>query len=249
MPGETMTGRLEQVLKQKLGRLRGGRVLDVATGHGDFAFLLARVMNDYDEIIGIDASQQEADAGGKTARRQQHGEFRFLKMDAHKLDFPDSSFDTVAISNALHHMADPKQVFAEMMRVLKPGGLCIVREIYSDGLDEAQKSHLLFHHLRADIDTLKGVFHRYSYQRAELARFCQELGLAELDTFDLGPGDDDPLENEAPEHLTQMLDIWLGEPGFSPDITRRIEEVREHIREHGFLPASSLCAIGRKDRG
>jgi SAM-dependent methyltransferase len=248
----------ERVLKQKLGRLRGGRVLDVATGHGNFALALARTLAGYDEIIGVDMNARELRTAREAAARQSLGRLHFRKMDAHKLDFPDASFDTVAISNSLHHMAVPKRVLAEMMRVLKPGGSFIIREMYCGGLNEAQKSHLLFHHLRSDIDTLNGIYHRHSYPRKKLAELYRGLGLVDIDVFDLGPGDADPHKTDAPKHMTEMLDTLLAMAG-SPQsrignlesktpfgLVRRIEDVKEHIREHGFLPASSLVAIGRK---
>ncbi len=169
-------------------------------------------------------------------------------MDAASLLFPDASFDTVAVSNSLHHLRDPRQVLAEMMRVLKPAGLFIVREMYRDRLTAAQKSHLLFHHLRSDIDTANGVFHRHTYQRRVLERMYRSLGLTGFRLFDLGAGDDDPRATEAPRHLIRMLDIWRRRPVDLPGIRLRIEAVEKHIRQHGFLPASSLVGIGRKPR-
>ncbi|NIV31266.1 MAG: methyltransferase domain-containing protein, partial [Anaerolineae bacterium] len=46
----------------------------------------------------------------------------FIQMDAARLGFADESFDTVSISASLHHLADASPVFAEMGRMLRPGG-------------------------------------------------------------------------------------------------------------------------------
>jgi SAM-dependent methyltransferase len=51
---------------------------------------------------------------------------RFVGGDGCKLDFPDHSFDTVLSIQTLEHVFDPNQMFAELCRVLKPGGHLIV---------------------------------------------------------------------------------------------------------------------------
>ena len=45
-----------------LKEISGGRVLDVATGDGDFISLLKKTLGDYDSFIGIDVSGKEIDA-------------------------------------------------------------------------------------------------------------------------------------------------------------------------------------------
>jgi len=50
----------------------------------------------------------------------------FLKADATRLPFGDDRFDAVICSEVLEHVPDPREVVAEIRRVLKPGGrLCI----------------------------------------------------------------------------------------------------------------------------
>jgi SAM-dependent methyltransferase len=52
---------------------------------------------------------------------------RLLKASATSLPFKDQSFDIVAAYQVLEHISEPKQALAEMLRVLKPGGmLCVV---------------------------------------------------------------------------------------------------------------------------
>lgn len=46
-----------------------------------------------------------------------------IKMDAHKLDFPDNSFDLVFMSHTAEHFENPMQCFREIKRVLKPEGI------------------------------------------------------------------------------------------------------------------------------
>jgi SAM-dependent methyltransferase len=48
---------------------------------------------------------------------------RVMQMDAAKMSFPDASFDLVYSFNVLEHIPDPRAVFKEIRRVLKPGGV------------------------------------------------------------------------------------------------------------------------------
>jgi SAM-dependent methyltransferase len=53
----------------------------------------------------------------------------FKSVDALATPFDDASFDFVVNSNMIHHVASPLRFFAEMHRILKPGGRLIIQEI------------------------------------------------------------------------------------------------------------------------
>lgn len=99
-----------------------GKVLEVGIGTGrnwDFYPKSARV-------IGIDWSPKMleiANTKKKTAR-----ETLLMEMDGTKLDFPDSTFDTVIASFILSSSHAPQQMLREMARVCKPGGTILVLE-------------------------------------------------------------------------------------------------------------------------
>ncbi|MFT4538010.1 MAG: SAM-dependent methyltransferase [Planctomycetota bacterium] len=54
-------------------------------------------------------------------------EFRVLDLDTGLIDYPDSSFDLVYSDNVLEHVDEPDKTFAEVRRVLKPGGQFIAK--------------------------------------------------------------------------------------------------------------------------
>jgi len=56
--------------------------------------------------------------------------------DAHHLPFDDETFDAVVVMNAFEHYHDPRQVAAEIFRVLKPGGRLHVRTAFLQPLHE-----------------------------------------------------------------------------------------------------------------
>jgi len=130
-------------LQQAFGNISGGRVLDVATGNGNFGGALMENLRDYSEIIGIDTNTHALDAGRENFKQDN---IRFQSMDAAHLNFPDASFDTVCIAYSLRHLANLAQTLAEMRRVLKPGGHLIVGEMHRDHQTETQLAHVYLHH-------------------------------------------------------------------------------------------------------
>ena len=92
-------------LEKKLSEIVGGNVLDVATGSGEFIQLI-KSFKSFDKITAIDTEEK---FGKYIKKRFPDDNIEFLKMDSSKLDFPDEYFDTVCISNSLHHMKELDQ--------------------------------------------------------------------------------------------------------------------------------------------
>jgi SAM-dependent methyltransferase len=94
------------------------RALDLGTGTGGAAFLIARRFPEA-EVVGADlAEQMIGQARQKTPEDLRH-RVRFEVADASKLSYADASFDLVGLSNMI-------PFFDELDRVLAPGGLLIV---------------------------------------------------------------------------------------------------------------------------
>ena len=93
-------------------------VLDIGTGTGGAAFLLAAKFRDA-KIIGCDI------APGMIMRAEKNNTFKnvsFTAGDAESLPFDDKSFDLVVSSTTFQWVDDIEKAFAEAKRVLKPGG-------------------------------------------------------------------------------------------------------------------------------
>jgi SAM-dependent methyltransferase len=230
--------------KAVLGDLSGGRVLDVATGAGSFVQFLLDGLRDHGEIVGIDANPErrepfEAAFGGRA-------DVRFVEMDAHHLDFADGSFDTVCVSNSLHHFADPSPVLAEMLRVLGPGGHVIVNEMYRDGQSATQETHVLLHHWWAAVGTRRGEVHRETYRRPEIVAIVEGLGLTDLRLVDLADPDEDPHDPDTVAELEAAIDRHVTLAEGDAALEQRGEELRARLRDVGVRSATQLVAVGRR---
>jgi SAM-dependent methyltransferase len=230
--------------KAVLAGISGGRVLDVATGSGGFIGFLLDGLADHEEIVGIDSNADRAVAFA-TAFADRDDVF-FREMDAHRLEFPDSSFDTACVSNSLHHFPDPAPILAEMLRVVRPGGHVIVNEMYRDGQSDQQLTHVLLHHWWAAVNTVRGEVHRETYRRAELIEILGGLALEDLRIVDLADPDEDPNDSEMTAELEGAIDRHIALADGHPDLQARGEALRTRLHEIGARGATQLLAVGRR---
>ncbi len=95
----------------------GRRGLDVGCGPGTITAYLARYTGSF---IGVDI-----DAAAITAARAQWraANLTFVHSAAPHLPFPDASFDVVVVNHVYEHVREPEVLFAEVRRVLAPGGV------------------------------------------------------------------------------------------------------------------------------
>jgi 2-polyprenyl-3-methyl-5-hydroxy-6-metoxy-1,4-benzoquinol methylase len=237
---------LMETSEQALNQISGGHVLDVGTGAGDFISFLRENMRDYIDIIGIDCNEKLL----QDARLAHNLEnIRFQTMDAARMDFSDSTFDTVCMSNSMHHMADLPRVLHEVMRVCKPGGHIIFREMYQDGQSETQLTHVLFHHWRATIDTAQGITHHETFTRQQILDLSRKLGLQNLKYYDETDLQSDPKDPDLAQRLDSIIDWYIQQSRAmdgGEELVWRGEELHQRVHEVGFHNASSLLLIGEK---
>jgi SAM-dependent methyltransferase len=100
--------------------LRGKRVLEIGCGRGVFAKVLAERGAD---LVAADFSET---AVSYAETRLQGWDAETLVADIQAIPFPDQSFDVVVSQETVEHVRDPRRALAELVRVMRPGGLLIV---------------------------------------------------------------------------------------------------------------------------
>jgi len=100
----------------------GGLALDVCAGTGDIAISLARRGG---RAVALDFAPEMIAVG---RRRTAELAVRYVRADALLLPFPDHAFDAATIGFSLRNVASRAQLFAEMARVVKPGGRVVSLE-------------------------------------------------------------------------------------------------------------------------
>jgi ubiquinone/menaquinone biosynthesis C-methylase UbiE len=103
----------EQRIATFLAPLEGRRILDVGTGTGRAAIALARRGA---IVAGVDASAEMLQVAERRAR-EANAPVTFARGDAHRLEFPDRSFDAVVCLRVLMHTPDWRASLRELCRV------------------------------------------------------------------------------------------------------------------------------------
>ncbi len=123
--------RLYAEIDRHTEKLCGKAILDYGCGRGEMS--MRYLANGADRVAAIDISEVYVEDLRERARLAGYAPSRcdFRAMDAHKLDFPDQSFDLVVGYGILHHL-DPAVAFAEIHRVLRPDGRVLLQEPLAD---------------------------------------------------------------------------------------------------------------------
>ena len=152
-PGRTW----EALARTALPLLSPGDVLDIASGDGVLAELLAPHSHRY---VCIDTSARVVAAASERLRRLRNVEVR--EGDMHALPFKDASFDLVVLMHALTYSTKPAQAVAEAARVLRKGGRLLL-------------SSLARHEHKTVVETYGHV--NLGFPGKELRRFAEKAGL------------------------------------------------------------------------
>jgi SAM-dependent methyltransferase len=106
----------EQILPLARECLSGAqRVLDVGTGEGQIARLVAR--DGAQLVVGVDPTIAQLQLA-----RERGGDVEYARAGADALPFPDGTFDAVVVCLVFEHIANHEPAIAELARVLEPGG-------------------------------------------------------------------------------------------------------------------------------
>lgn len=102
-------------------------ILDIATGTGDLAILMAQT--NAERIIGLDISAGMLDVGvNKIALKNLSNTIEMILADSENIPFEDNYFDAITVAFGVRNFENLEKGLAEILRVLKPNGVFVILE-------------------------------------------------------------------------------------------------------------------------
>jgi demethylmenaquinone methyltransferase/2-methoxy-6-polyprenyl-1,4-benzoquinol methylase len=174
---------------------RGMAAIDVATGTGKLAGSLADRVGPFGRVVGVDVSAgmlERARAAGDDAPW-----LEFVIGDALALPSDDASFDAATIAFGMRNLPDYRRAFAEMVRVVRPGGRVVCLEIARPRSLAGRVGRLWFERAVPLIGRAVGQADAYRYLVAsvraypsppEIAALMRQVGMASVSWVPLSLG-------------------------------------------------------------
>ena len=119
-----MDGRWRRFAVACTGLAPGDSALDVCCGTGDLAVALDRRVGPSGRVVGIDFAEQMLQVARRKSDR-----IEWMRGDALALPFADGEFAAATIGFGMRNLADHERGFAEMARVVRPGGRVVCLEL------------------------------------------------------------------------------------------------------------------------
>jgi len=172
----------------------GARVLDLATGTGDLALMIARLHPDA-RVVGSDPSSRMLEVAVEKVARSGLGDRVQLEQgDAQALPYENDSFDGCCIAFGIRNVPDRSAALAEMARVTKPGGRIAVLELGEPSV--GWLSPFARFHVRKVIPRIGGMLsgsREYKYLQESIAafppadEFAAQMRASGLNVLDVNP--------------------------------------------------------------
>ncbi len=102
-------------------------ILDIATGTGDLAILMAETSAE--KIIGLDISAGMLDVGRtKIAKKNLSDKIEMVMADSENMPYQDNTFDAITVAFGVRNFENLEKGLSEILRVLKPNGIFVILE-------------------------------------------------------------------------------------------------------------------------
>ena len=121
--------------------IEGAHILDLGSGSGQDAYILAQLVGEKGSVTGVDATPEQLAVANEHVEwhRERFGyaesNVRFVEGDIEKLDqlgLEEGSFDVIVSNCVINLVADKAAVFAAAHKLLKPGGQLYFSDVYAD---------------------------------------------------------------------------------------------------------------------
>jgi ubiquinone/menaquinone biosynthesis C-methylase UbiE len=178
-------------------------VLDIAAGTGLVGRALAA---DVTRVTAVDSTAAMLDEGRQRAVEEGHGNLEFVSGSAEHLPLPDAAFTLVVTRFSLHHFADPTPAVDEMVRVLRPGGRVVVKDLVAsiDPAVAARQDH---------VERLRDHSHVRMPPRGAVRRWLEERGLH--------------VDDVAEREIDRPVEQWLAQSVTAADAAEQVRSAFE----------------------
>lgn len=102
-------------------------IMDLGSGDGYLSRALAGYVG---KVVAVDISSEMLKELDRKAKQSGIENIEILESDGQDVPLPDSNVDVACANMFLHHIEEPENAIKEMYRVLKPGGIVIVADLY-----------------------------------------------------------------------------------------------------------------------
>ncbi|RDC60738.1 Demethylmenaquinone methyltransferase [Alteripontixanthobacter maritimus] len=138
----TPADQVEDALVEVLSSEPLGQVLDIGTGTGRIAELLADNKGlGADHIVALDKSPEMLRLARAKLQSLPTGEVELVQGDFGALPFADAVFDTVVFHQVLHYASEPAYALAEASRVTRPGGRIAIVDLAAHTQEDLRRTH------------------------------------------------------------------------------------------------------------
>jgi demethylmenaquinone methyltransferase/2-methoxy-6-polyprenyl-1,4-benzoquinol methylase len=110
-----------------VGKNNPKQILDIATGTGDLALMMASL--NPERIVGLDISSGMLEVGKRKIKKAKlSNKIEMIVGDSEEMPFKDGTFDAITVSFGVRNFANLAKGIKEIARVLKPDGVLVILE-------------------------------------------------------------------------------------------------------------------------
>ncbi|MBT3253704.1 MAG: class I SAM-dependent methyltransferase [Candidatus Marinimicrobia bacterium] len=221
-------------LARHIQELDLGDYLEFGCGDGGFLKYVLDHNDSFNSVTGVDINPESVQTARKTLEAFN---VDFIVHENLPLNLENNHFDTITLSNTLHHLKDKPAVLAELKRLIKSTGLIIITEMISNDLTETEQVYCDFHTLRAETDRLNGIHHETTFSATSIKKLVDENEL-QINKKEILLNDKiiDRDENEISE-MEAIIDVLVkGEierPEFEA-LASKAQGIKERLRRFGI---------------